>query len=91
MLASANVFAISVVPETTAIHLFEPSTLNGAPGAGAPVALVNVRVMFCADPRVNVATRDRLSRCMSYLAATMLACTASAVASVEDPDVITPS
>src|SRR5262249_60435918 len=34
---------------------------------------------------------DRRSRCTSYWAATMLACTALSVASVGNPDVITPS
>ena len=65
--------------------------LNLTPAAGDPVVFVNVSVTSCADLGVNVVTRDRLTRCTSYLAATMLACTASVVASVGYPVVITPS
>ena len=65
--------------------------LSLTPVAGAPVVFVNVAVTSCVEPGVNVVTRDRLTRCTSYLAATMLACTASVVASVGYPVVITPS
>ncbi len=65
--------------------------LNLTPAAGAPVVFVNVSVTSCVERGVNVVTRDRLTRCTSYLAATMLACTASVVASVGYPVVITPS
>ena len=88
---AANVFDVPVAPETTAVHPAGTEMLNLTPVAGAPVVFVNVTVTSCVDPGVNVVTRDRLTRCTSYLAATMLACTASVVASVGYPVVITPS
>ena len=88
---SLNVFDAPVPPETAALHPAGSERLNLTPAAGAPVVFVNVPVTSCADLGVNVVTRDRLSRCTSYLAATMFACTASVVASVGYPVVITPS
>src|ERR1035437_1647838 len=65
--------------------------LSLTPAAADPVVLENVIVTSCDDPGVNVLTRDTLTRCTSHLAATILACTASVVASVGYPVVITPS
>ena len=45
-------------------------------------APVWIRGILSDDFGVKVVTRDRPTRCTSYLAATMLACTASVVASV---------
>ncbi len=81
-IGSVNVFVVSVLPETTEVHPVGAEMLNLMSVAGAPVVLVNVTVTSCVDLGVNVVTRDRLTCCTSYLAATMLACTASVVASV---------
>src|SRR5580693_6709357 len=80
------------VPATTEVHcLLGTEMLNWTPTAGAPVVFVNVTVVSCEDPGENVwspggvAVADagaRLSRGMSYLAATTLACTSWSVASV---------
>src|SRR5215471_4782944 len=97
----SNVLEVSVVPGTTEAHcLSGTEMLSFTPTARDPVVLVNVTVEFCADPGVNVWSPGgvvvaeagvRLSRCTSYLAATMLACTFWSVASVGYPAVITPS
>ena len=90
---SANVFDVSVVPgNDSEVHcLLGTEMLNLTPAAGAPVVFVNVTVVSCEDPGVNVwspggvAAADagaRLSRATSYLAATTLACTSWSVASV---------
>ena len=88
---SANVFAVSVVPETTAVHPAGTAMLNLTSVTGAPVVFVNVTVVSCDEPGENVwspggvATADagaRLSRGTSYPAATTLACTIWSVASV---------
>src|SRR6185295_7133124 len=51
------------------------SMLSFTPNARDPVVLVNVTVEFRAEPGVKVCSAGvRLSRCTSYLAATMLAC-----------------
>jgi hypothetical protein len=80
----ANVFEVSVPPETTEVHPVGTEMLNLTPVAGAPVVLVNVTVVSCVEPGEKVwspggaATADagaRLSRGTSYLAATTLACT----------------
>ena len=81
---SANVFDVSVAPETTEVHPAGTEMLNLTPVTGAPVVFVNVTVVSCEDPGENVwspggvAVADagaRLSRGTSYLAATTLACT----------------
>src|ERR1017187_6747696 len=72
------------------IHPAGTDMLNLTPAAVDPVVFVNVAVTSSVDPGVNVVTRDRVTRATSYLAATMLACTASVVASVGYPVVITP-
>src|ERR1017187_6683062 len=88
---SPSVFDAVPPPETAAVHLVGRERLKLTPATGDPVVFVNVAVASRMDPGVNVVTRERLSRCTSYLAATMLACTASVVASGGYPAVITPS
>jgi len=66
-------------------------TLSLTPAAAVPVVFVNVAVTSCVERPVNVVTRDRLTRCTSYRAATTLAWIASVVASLGYPVVITPS
>src|SRR5215471_724476 len=98
---SGNVTDVSVVPGTKEVHCLSGSEmLSFTPTAGAPVVFVNVTVDSCEDPGANVWSPGgvavaeagvRLSRCMSYLAATMLAWTDWSVASVGYPAVITPS
>ena len=78
-------------PETAAVQPAGSERANLTLPAGAPVVFVNVTVAFCADPGVNVVTRDTVNRAASYFAATMLACTASVVASGGYPMVIAPS
>src|SRR5215467_8293849 len=97
----SNVCDVSVVPAATEVHCMSGTAmLSFTAAARDPVVLVNVTVEFCEDPGANVwspggvaVAEDgaRLSRCTSYLAATMLACTALSVASVGYPAVITPS
>jgi Cys-tRNA synthase (O-phospho-L-seryl-tRNA:Cys-tRNA synthase) len=72
------------------VHLLGVEMLKVTPTAVAPVVFVKVCVTTCADLGVKVVIRDRLTRCTSYLAATMLACTASVVASAGYPIVIAP-
>src|SRR5712691_949174 len=79
----SNVCDVSVVPGTKEVHcLLGTEMLSFTPTAGDPVVFVNVTVLSCEDPGVNVwspggvpvaEAGDRLSRCTSYLAATMLA------------------
>lgn len=88
---SSKVTEVSSVPLTTAVHPAGADRLNLTPTAVEPVVFVNVWVTSWAEPGVNVVARDRLSRCTSYFAATTLAWTASMVASVGYPVVITPS
>src|SRR5689334_18063824 len=88
---SANLFPLSVVPETKEVHcLSGRAMLSVTPAAGAPVVFVNVAVMSCEDPGENVWTPGgvsvaevgaSVSRGTSYLAPTMLACTRWSVAS----------
>ena len=68
-------------PEATAVHPAGRERLTLTPTADAPVVFVNVTVTSCVVDGVNVVTRDSPTRCTSYPAATMLACTASVVAS----------
>src|SRR5277367_3409420 len=87
---SANVFDVSVLPETKEVHcLLGTEMLNFTPTAGAPVVLVNVTVVSCDDPGENVcspggvavaAAGAMLSAGRSYPAATTLACTSWSVA-----------
>ena len=89
------------VPATTALQCRSgPATRNFTSTAGDPVVFVNVTVVFCEDPGVNVCSPGgvavaeagaRLSRWTSYLAATTLAWTALSVVSVGYAAVITPS
>src|SRR5258708_7948592 len=60
-----NVFGIA------GVHPVGGAMLKLTPVAAERVVFVNVKVMSCVDLGVNVVTRDRLSRCTSYLAATM--------------------
>src|SRR5215471_1307452 len=88
---STNVFDVSVVLATKGVHcLSGTDRLNLTPAAGAPVVFVNVNVVSRDDPGENVWSPGgaavaeagaRLSRAMSYLAATTLACTNWSVAS----------
>jgi len=88
----SNVADVSVVPGTTEVHcLLGTEMLNFTPIAVDPVVFVNVTVVSCEDPGVNVWSPggvavadagDRLSRCTSYLAATTLAWISWSVASV---------
>src|SRR5450759_4866108 len=89
---SGNVTDVSVVPGTKEVHCL-PGTemLSFTPTAGDPVVFVNVTVLPCEDPGVNVWSPGgvavaeagaRLSRCTSYLAATTLAWISWSVASV---------
>jgi hypothetical protein len=97
----SNLCDVLVVPATTDVqNLLGPEMLSSTSAAADPVVFVNVTVVSCDDPGVNVWSPggvvvadagDRRSRCTSYLAATMLACTRLSVASVGYPDVITPS
>ena len=51
----ANVFDVSDVPSTTAVHCLPGrAMLNFTPAAGAPVVLANVTVVSCEDPGENV-------------------------------------
>ena len=86
----AIVSVVLVEPATTEVHCLGTARLNWTPVAGAPLVLVNVRVVSWEDPGENVwspggaAVADagaRLSRGTSYLAATTLACTNWSVAS----------
>jgi hypothetical protein len=77
--------------DESTVHPAGAEMLNLTPDTGAPVVFVNVAVRSWADLGVNVMTRDSRTRCTSYLAATMLACTASVVASDGYPIVIAPS
>src|ERR1019366_1128856 len=88
---SLNVTDVLVAPETTASHPAGMEILNLTVLAGDPVVFVNVSVTSCIELSLNVVTRDRLTCCTSYLAATMFDCTASVVASAGNPVVITPS
>src|SRR5580658_4020246 len=98
----AIVFDVSVAAVTTEDHCLGTEMLNLTPAAGAAVVLVNVTVVSCEDPGVNVWSPGgmavaeagaRLSRCTSYRAATTLACTSWSVALVGKvpPPVIAPS
>src|SRR5215469_8339160 len=97
----SKVCDVSVVPGTTEVHcLSGTEMLSFTPTARDPVVFVNVTVDSCEDPGANVCSPGgvavaeagvRLSRCTSYLAATMLAWTDWSVASVGYPAVITPS
>src|ERR1041385_3257300 len=90
-----------VVPGTNEVqNRAGTAMLNSTSDATDPVALVNVTVASCEAPGVNVWSPggvavadagDSRSRCTSYPAATMLACTRPSVASVGYPAVITPS
>src|ERR1700733_12489012 len=52
---SENVFDVSLVPLTTAVHCLTGTVmLNFTPTAGAFVEFVNVTVVSCDDPGVNV-------------------------------------
>ena len=86
----ANVFELSEVPKTTAVHCFGTEILNRTSLAAAPVVLVNVTVVSCDDPGERVwrpggAVSEggaRVNGNTLYPAATMLACTCWSVASV---------
>src|ERR1035437_4418758 len=86
-----NVFEVSTASEITEVHPLGKEMLNLTSVTVTPVVFVNVSVMSCVELCVNVVARDSLIRCTSYFAATILACTASVVASVGYPVVITPS
>src|SRR5665647_606156 len=88
---AVNIFEASVAPETTAVHPLGAEMLNLTLVTVAPVVFVNVPVISCAECCVNVVARDMLILCTSYFTVTMLTCTASVVASVGYPVVITPS
>src|SRR5216683_91764 len=78
-----NVTDVSSVPATKEVHcLLGTEMLSLTPTAGDPVVFVNVTVLSCEDRGANVWSPGgvpvaeagvRLSRCTSYLAATMLA------------------
>ncbi len=78
-----------MVPETRAVHCsLGTEILNLTPATGAFVVFVNVTVISCADPGVNVCSPGGVaaafpgaivSGATSYLAATMLACTSWSV------------
>src|ERR1700679_2057223 len=51
---SANVFAVSVVPEASAVHPLGAEMLSLMPATDAPVVFVNVTVVSCDDPGENV-------------------------------------
>src|ERR1017187_2083177 len=51
---SANIFAVSVVPEASAVHPFGLEMLSLTPAAGAPLVFVNVTVVSCDEPGENV-------------------------------------
>ena len=73
------------------VHPFGSKTLNLTSRTEAPVVLVKVALTSLVCPGVKVVRRDIRNRSTSYLAATTFACTASVVASVGNPVVITPS
>jgi hypothetical protein len=52
--ASENFLAVSVVPEMTEVHCLGTEMPSWTLVAGAPVVFVNVRVISCEDPGVNV-------------------------------------
>ena len=54
-ITSANVFDVSLVPSTTEVHCaLGTAMLSLRPATGAPVVLVNVTVVSCDEPGVNV-------------------------------------
>src|ERR1700723_3048405 len=85
-----NVFDVSGLPETTAIHsLRGTEILNLTSATDAPVVFVNVTIVSCEEPGVNACSPGgvagaapgvTVSGATSYLAATMLACTSWSVA-----------
>src|SRR5665213_191271 len=81
---SANVFEVSVTPETTEVHLAGTEMFNFTRVTGDAETFLNVTVVACDEPGENVCNPGgvsvadagaMLTRCSSYLAATTLACT----------------